>query len=166
MFELFQRMRIDDSTVTDWIVKVLRERGKLSRAETESRRKTNERELQAVRQQQERLLDLRLLDEINSDTFQAKQAELKLQESRLRVEAEGQSRQESERGDLALRVFELSQRLQDKWIAADIPEKRTLLQIVCLNLQLDGVTLVPEIRKPFDMIAEGLLVQASRGDWI
>jgi hypothetical protein len=34
-----------------------------------------------------------------------------------------------------------------------------------LNCTLDGATLVPEIRKPFDVLAEGLLSEKSRGDW-
>jgi len=63
-------------------------------------------------------------------------------------------------------VFELSQSLGEKWVASDTLEMRQLLDIVCLNLTLDGVTLVPEMRKPFDMVAEGLLVSSSRGNRI
>ena len=65
---------------------------------------------------------------------------------------------------MAVKVFELSQALTSKWLAADIAEKRLLLEIICLNWTLDGVTLVPQMRKPFDMLAEGLLVSSSRGD--
>ncbi len=39
-----------------------------------------------------------------------------------------------------------------------------ILEIVCLNCHLDGVNLVPLIRKPFDVLAEGLLPEKSRGD--
>jgi hypothetical protein len=42
--------------------------------------------------------------------------------------------------------------------------KPQILEIVCLNCKLDGATLVPEIRKPFDVLAEGLLSEKSRGD--
>jgi len=63
-------------------------------------------------------------------------------------------------------VFELSQTLATKWVAADIPEKRLLLEIVCLNWTLDGVSLSPTMRKPFDLLAEGLLVSSSRGEGI
>ena len=83
---------------------------------------------------------------------------------KLRMEAAERGRAED--GDLAVRVFELSQALRDKWVTADIPEKRKLLEIVCLNWTLDGVNLVPTMRKPFDILAEGLLVQSGRGDWI
>lgn len=37
-----------------------------------------------------------------------------------------------------------------------------ILEIVCLNWKLDGVSLVPEWRKPFDLLAEGLQKKDSR----
>jgi hypothetical protein len=42
--------------------------------------------------------------------------------------------------------------------------QRRLLEIVCLNCRLGDVTLVPEITKPFDVLAEGLVSENSRGD--
>jgi len=52
--------------------------------------------------------------------------------------------------DLAVKVFELSQTLVEQWLNADYAEKRRILEIVCLNFQLDDATLVPEIGNPFD----------------
>jgi len=37
-------------------------------------------------------------------------------------------------------------------------EERRLLEFLCLNLTLDGATLVMKWRKPFDVLAEGLLL--------
>jgi hypothetical protein len=37
-------------------------------------------------------------------------------------------------------------------------------EILEINCHLDGVNLVPLIRKPFDVLAEGLLSKNSRGD--
>ncbi len=54
----------------------------------------------------------------------------------------------------------------EKWVSADIAEKRTILEIICLNWTLDGVTLVPTMRKPFGVLAEGLVLTDGRGDWI
>ena len=48
-------------------------------------------------------------------------------------------------------------------IAAAIAEKRKLLEIICLNWTLDGVKIVPEMKNPFDLLVEGLLVPSSRG---
>ena len=42
-------------------------------------------------------------------------------------------------------------------------EKCQILEIVWLSCRLDDVNLVPEIRKPFDVLAEGLAVPDSGG---
>ena len=65
-----------------------------------------------------------------------------------------------------MKAFELSQSLNEKWVTADYAEKRRYLEIVVLNFSLVGATLVPVWRKPFDMLAEGLVVQQSRGERI
>jgi hypothetical protein len=49
---------------------------------------------------------------------------------------------------------------------ADYDAKRRILEIVWLNCKLDGATLVPEKRKPFDVFAEGLVSEKRRGDRI
>jgi site-specific DNA recombinase len=67
---------------------------------------------------------------------------------------------------LAVKVLELSQNLVGKWNRADFDAKRRLLEMICLNLPLDGETLCPEWRKPFDLLAEGLPLEESRGDRI
>src|SRR6202453_417405 len=62
----------------------------------------------------------------------------------------------------ASKVFELSQTLRQQWLTADYNAKRRILEIICLNCRLDGATLVPEMRKPFDVVAEGLVSEKSR----
>lgn len=166
VLSLFGQMRIEDEKVRRWIVSVLRAKSKAAEQNAVTERDCLERELAIVRVQKQRLLDLRLLDEIEAETFAAKQSELRSKETRLQTKHEGLGRQQSERADLAVKVFELSQALAEKWLAADTAEKRLLLEIICLNWTLDGVTLVPEMRKPFDLLVEGLLVSSSRGDRI
>jgi hypothetical protein len=39
-------------------------------------------------------------------------------------------------------------------------------EIVHLNCRIGDVTLALEMRKPFDLLAEGLVSEKSRGDWI
>ena len=68
--------------------------------------------------------------------------------------------------ELAVKIFELSQTLADKWVAADYTSKRRILEIACLNCDLVDATLVLTMRKPFDVLAEWLLSKNSRGDWI
>ena len=67
---------------------------------------------------------------------------------------------------IALEVFEPSQTLKENCLDADFRTKRRPLDIVCLNFSLDDVTLVPEMNKPFDLLAKGLDSANNRGDWI
>ncbi len=53
------------------------------------------------------------------------------------------------------------QDLRRKWVKADYPEKRWILDLVCLNLVLEGATLVISTRKPFNCLVEGLSIPDS-----
>ena len=86
--------------------------------------------------------------------------------AQLREKSPQATRKDGVNGRLAEKAFELSQSLCSKWFNSDPRKKRHLLQITCLNFSLQGATLVPTMRKPFDMIAEGLSVHQSRGDKI
>jgi hypothetical protein len=107
-----------------------------------------------------------MLDEIDGETFVAKKTDLRDRAAALRLQLEATDRQHYEVADLAVKAFELSQTLTEKWFQANSAGKRRILEIICLNFRLDGATLCPKMRKPFDMVAEGLLFQPSRGDWI
>jgi hypothetical protein len=84
--------------------------------------------------------------------------------SSIKLQLDVLDRSHDEMADLAAKVFELSQTLCDKWLSADYATKRRILEIVFLNCRLDDATLVCEIRKPFDALAEGLISRNSRGD--
>ena len=163
VLKLFRQMRVEDQEIREWIVEALRAKAREDQERVAERDKKLERALGSVKQQKDRLLELRLADEIDSETFAAKNTELRDRETKLELQIEAQGRQQSENADLAIKAFELSQHLCEKWDSADIPEKRRYLETVCLNFTLDGVTLCPQIRKPFDILAEGRLVQNGRG---
>lgn len=122
------------------------------------------RQLTGLRDQEERSLNIRLLEEIDGSTYSRKNTELRDRTAQLSLQIEACDR--AEYGDLAAKVFELSQRLTEKWRNADVRAKRRLLEIVCLNFWLVDVTLVAEMKKPFDVLAEGLILKSSRGDRI
>jgi len=133
-------------------------------------RKTQASELRRkqtlVKDRKDRLLELRLADDIDADTFAAKQTALRERERELSLRVDALGRQQSEQAELAVRVFELSQELADRWDTADLPEKRRLLEIVGLNWTLSDASLVADLRKPFDvLVGEPLEVDGS-GGWI
>jgi len=79
--------------------------------------------------------------------------------------SEAADRDRGEQAELALKVFELSQALVEKWLAADPPAKRQLLDILFLNLRLEGTSLCYDMKKPFDVLAKGLITSQTRSDW-
>ena len=68
--------------------------------------------------------------------------------------------------DLAMISFGRLQSLREKWLEANNVAKRQILNTRCRNCTHDGVILVPTIRKPFDVFAERLVFNESRGDRI
>ena|SRR3972149_2486200 len=163
---LFGKLRIEDEEVRDWVLRVLRARTREEQDCTREQRTELQRQLALIEGQRDRLLNLRLLGEIEADTFAAKGTELRDREAQLRLQIESLARSHDEDGDIAVKAFELSQSLIDKWVTADYAAKRRILEIVCLNFRLNDVSLCPEWRKPFDILAKGLLVQSSRGERI
>ena len=61
--------------------------------------------------------------------------------------------------ELGLRVLELANRAHSLWLRQDHAEREKLLRV----LTLDGVSLSPEWRKPFDVTAEGLVQPIRSG---
>jgi site-specific DNA recombinase len=116
--------------------------------------------------QQDRLLNLRLSDDLDQETFAQKHTELRDRLSSIKLQLDVLDRSHDETAALASKVFELSQTLSQQWLIADYATKRRILDIVFLNCRLDDGTLVPTIRKPFDVLVEGLLDSASRDDRI
>ena len=166
MLALFDKLRVEDAEFRDTFREQLRKATNWDERSSAANAKRLQDELLQVRDHQNRLLNLRLLEEIEAETYAMKAQELRDRESELKLQIDSADRNRHEIIDTAIKAFELSRNLRAKWFAADWAAKRRILEILCLNWKLDGVTLVPEMRKPFDMLAEGLLRKDSRGDWI
>jgi site-specific DNA recombinase len=166
MLAIFDAMRIKDDGVRDWFRTVLASQTRDQQQESRARRAELQRQESLIVAQQDRLLNLRLADDIDSSAFAAKQIELRDRLASIKLQLDALDRDHDETADLASKAFELSQTLRHQWLSADYAAKRRILEIVCLNCRLVDVSLVPQIRKPFDALAEGLLVQSSRGDRI
>ena len=106
--------------------------------------------------QQDRLLNLRIDDQIDEETFVRKQSELRDRVPSIKPQLDVVDRSHNETAELAQKVFELSQTLRDQSLTADYAAKRRILKIVSLNGQLIDAKVCPEMRKPFDVLVEGL----------
>jgi site-specific DNA recombinase len=163
---MFSKMRVKDEKFRDLFADALR-------AYTAHQQRASQQEVAQVKRQhaevlveQDRLLTLRLHDEIDAETFAVKGTDLRDKVAHLRLQIEAADRGRDEMADIVVKAFELSQTLTEKWVQANSAEKRRILEIVCLNFSLNGVSLCPTMRKPFDLLVEGLLFQQSRGERI
>ena len=102
-----------------------------------------------------------MAEDIDQETFARKHTEMRDRLASIKLQLDVLDRSHDETAELAARVFELSQTLKDQWLTADYVTKRRLLEIVSLNCRLDGVTLYPEMRKPFDVLVEGRFLKTS-----
>jgi len=126
--------------------------------------RSTERKSSLLVAQQDRLLNLRPGDAVDQHTFAKKHSELRDRLSSIKPQLDVLDRFHDETAELAAEVFELSQTLQNTWLSADGATKRRMLEILCLNCTLDGVSAVFTMRKPFDVLIEGLDLSKSRGD--
>jgi len=166
ILELFDRIKIQDPKVRDWFVAVLRSKTRADGKASLEQRKELQRQVTRAMNRQQRLVDMRLEEEIDEETFADKRLDIADHISDLKLNLEALDRGRDEMTDLALKVFELSQTLRDKWFTSEPDVRRRILELVCLNCKLVDGKLVCEMRKPFDVLAEGLNSSHSRGDRI
>ena len=136
---LFDRIRIQDDRMRDWFCRSLQAYTRRGQLDREQQIAELTRRLTVLRNQQDRLLSLRLLDEIDDDSFASKNVELRGQLAEAKQQLEWIDRGRAEQAEIAMKVSELSQSLRQKWLNADYRAKRQLLGIVCLNFRLNGV---------------------------
>ena len=166
---MLESLRVNDPEIRDWFVRVLRTRSRRTQVEAEQRREQLASELAKTQRMMNELVDLRLRNEIESDTFVPKHASLRGRVQELRAAMDDEATRHADDGEQAVGVFELAQDLTARWVAAETATKRLLLDIVCLNLVLDGENLVPTLRRPFDLLAAGVLLpqeENGRGERI
>lgn len=136
MLALFDKLRVNDLKVIQWMQRVIRAKMKSEVADNSAQLREIHRQVQEIDKERDLLLTLRMHREIEADTYAKKDQELRKQLVSLKARQDGQEQQKTEIGDIAIKVLELSQCLKNKWISADIAEKRLILDIVCLNLTL------------------------------
>ena len=166
ILKLLESIKIEDEAIREWFGMVLRSKTRDDQEKSKADKQDLFRQSTLIREQQDKLLNLRLLEEIDATIFAKKQRELRDREADIKLRIDAADRSHHEMVDLAVKVFELSQTLRDKWLTANYPEKRQILEILCLNYRLDDVSLYVEMRKPFDVLAKGLNSEKSRGDRI
>lgn len=115
---------------------------------------------------QDRLLNAYLVGSVDDAALKTKTAELKGETARIDESINAMGQIDPTRGQTVLSVFDWSQKAAEIWRGSNNAVRREILDAVCLNRTLSDVSLVKEKRKPFDVFAEGLEIENSRGDRI
>jgi DNA invertase Pin-like site-specific DNA recombinase len=115
---------------------------------------------------QDRLLNAFLSGTIEEAAYKSKFNELRSEATKTDESMAQLGNADSARGATAVALFEWAQQADELWRRSNNAVRRQILDAVCLNRSLSDVSLVTTKRKPFDVLAEGLDLKKSRGDWI
>lgn len=160
---IFESLRVEDPEILDWFRETLHDLAGDREAQQRHQRRTLESQLARLDEKKSGLVRLRLDGRIDDEQYDRLQQELRVEERAALDRLEELTHQGSEDADLVVATFELSQALAERWDAADVAARRQLLQILASNWLLEGRTLVPDLRKPFDLLSSGLMT-AGVGD--
>ncbi|MEO2027223.1 MAG: recombinase family protein [Fuerstiella sp.] len=110
MLAMFETLRVEDAEFRDTFREELRKCTNWDQRSSASRAKELQDELIAVRDQQDRILNLRMLEEIEADTYAEKARDLRDREAELKLEIDVADRGRHETIDIAIKAFELFSR--------------------------------------------------------
>lgn len=107
---LFDRIRIQDEKVRGWFRRSLQAYTRQGQQDHEQQLDELTRRLTLLRNQQDRLLNLRLLEEVDDASYANKNVELRDQIAETKLEIEQLDRGRAEQAEIAMKVFELFSR--------------------------------------------------------
>ncbi|MCA9054936.1 MAG: hypothetical protein KDA75_13940 [Planctomycetaceae bacterium] len=113
---------------------------------------------------QDRLLNAYLAGTVDEDVYKAKSNELKAETAKLDATLGQLGDVDPARGELAVTLFDWTQKAAEIWRGSNNAVRRQILDSVCLNRTVSDLSLCLEKRKPFDIFAERLVLKNSRDD--
>lgn len=160
LLKQFGTIRLDEET-RQWFLEVIRTRAHSGQADNKQHRDELQRQHSQVEAKLSTLMDMRMEGEITPEEYTAKRAELYDRQSALRLQLERSDRDDREIADLAIKAFELSQSLQERWLTANYNAKRTILSIMLETVRLNCENVEFSLRKPFIYLRDENLVPLS-----
>ncbi len=146
----------------DWLKDALQESDKNGQNLRENRIASLQKELERANQRLSRLYDARLDRELDEEAFKTKESEYRANVAEIKAILNGLGKVNPNWYEDASRILELSNRLYPQYLKSNYEEKVGILKLVASNYTLVDVKIVPTYRKPFGIIAEGLL----RPNWL
>lgn len=160
LIALFESIRLSESDQR-WFVEVIKARAYAGQDRNRDTKKELARQRDQVDAKLRALLDLRMDNEISADDYATKRRELQDRQTAIAVQLQAADRDDREIADLAIKAFELSQSLTEKWVKADYNAKRTILSIMLETVRLNSRNVEFSLRKPFILLRNEKLVPLS-----
>src|SRR5206468_3005913 len=113
---IFDRMRIEDDDVREWFRLVLASQTRDAQSDARSQREELQRQASLLVAQQDRLLNMRLGEEVDQNTFARKHTEIRDRLASIKLQLDVLDRSHDETAELATKAFELSQTLRNTWV--------------------------------------------------
>jgi DNA invertase Pin-like site-specific DNA recombinase len=161
MGELLKNIRVPDEVVERIELALTHDQQRLEK-DAETQRVRLEQRLANVRQRVDRAYDDKLSGAIDEDFWQRKMNDWRSQEQQAQMALHGLK--DANAGDRLLsakRILELANKAYFLYLTRKPAEQAELLRLVLLNCAIDGASLYPTYRKPFDLIFQ----RAKNQDW-
>lgn len=162
VLSLFSKMRTDDEEIRNWFVKALAIQAQRSGEAKATETAGLDLDIAAISTKENGLFEAYSGGAYTVEELRKRQQALREERDILIERRTALGQQADQDADDAVAAFELANNLGKRWKSADLAAKRRLLNVVCSNWTLKGVTLVPTMRRPFDALVEGPLISSGR----
>lgn len=159
-----ESMRMPTAETGEWFRDTLDKAFSRLRGDQGQQKRILARKKVELERQSERLLSVYLEGHLDAGTYQDRSASLQGQIREVETGLSACGDLDPSCRDLAIRVFDFTQKAVELWRGSKIGGKQRILRAVSLNRTLSDVTLCLEKRKPFSLLTERLPVLSSRGD--
>jgi DNA invertase Pin-like site-specific DNA recombinase len=141
--------------------RALTENHRRSDAEKKEQREQLQQRLAAIRNRIDQVYTDKVDRKVSEEFWQRKTTEWQMEEQQVLMAMQGLEQANSDRLLSAKRTLELANQAYFQYLTQNSLEQGRLLKKVLLNCRVDGVSLYPTYRKPFDLI----LNRAKKSEW-
>ena len=131
------------------------------RTESAANRASLVQRLAAVRKRMDQAYQDKLDDKIPEDFWERKMSEWRAEEQSIQIAISSLQESSADRILPAKRILELANKAYSLYLTQNPAEQAKLLRLVLLNCSIDGLSVYPSYRKPFDMIFQ----RAKNEEW-
>ena len=154
---------LDSITVPDefvqWAIKWLNDEGKEAQVKRDAILKQQQRQIEKLNKEIDRLLDLRLQDEVDSSIFKIKKDALMAEKHSIEKDMYLDTDSEDMRINKTTEVFDFCKRVKDVFDQGSFEDKKLVIQALGSHFYLKDKKLTVELAKPFKLIQDAVTNQ-------